>query len=98
MSKIWVQRKLNQPLRITRQRWPVANWRATASMPKLPLPGTTIADCALYTCLSVAEMSRITPWNDCDMWLMARSEYTTEYSSSPSGSTSGSRPGIFFSS
>jgi hypothetical protein len=39
---------------------PVANWRATASMPKVPLPGTTMAERALYTPLSRAEMSRIT--------------------------------------
>ena len=43
ISMIWVQRKLNQPLRMMRQSWPVANWRATASMPKVPLPGSTIA-------------------------------------------------------
>ncbi len=46
MSKIWLQRKLNQPLRTTRHFLSVANWRATASMPKVPLPGTTIAVCA----------------------------------------------------
>jgi hypothetical protein len=43
ISKICVQRKLNQPLRITRHLRSVANCRATASMPKVPLPGTTIA-------------------------------------------------------
>ena len=47
ISKICVQRKLNQPLRITSTFWLVANWRATASMPKVPLPGTTIAALAL---------------------------------------------------
>ena len=46
MSKICDQRKLNQPLRMTRHLRPVANWRATASMPNVPLPGTTIAACA----------------------------------------------------
>ena len=46
MSRICVQRKLNQPLRSTRHLRPLANWRATASMPKVPLPGTTIADLA----------------------------------------------------
>ena len=45
-SRICDQRKLNQPLRSTSARCPVANWRATASMPKLPLPGTTMAECA----------------------------------------------------
>ena len=44
ISRICDQRKLNQPLRITSARPPVANWRATASMPKVPLPGTTIAE------------------------------------------------------
>ncbi|MBG6075755.1 hypothetical protein IWX85_001580 [Polaromonas sp. CG_9.11] len=33
MSKICVQRQLNQPLRITSTGLAVANWRATASMP-----------------------------------------------------------------
>ncbi len=32
-SKIWVQRYEKKPLRITMTFWPVANWRATASMP-----------------------------------------------------------------
>jgi hypothetical protein len=40
ISKICDQRKLNQPLRITRHLRLVANCRATASMPKVPLPGT----------------------------------------------------------
>ena len=44
ISKIWVQRKLNQPLRTTRQWRSVANCRATASMPNVPLPGTTMAE------------------------------------------------------
>jgi hypothetical protein len=43
MSRICVQRKLNQPLRMIRHFLSVANWRATASMPKVPLPGTTMA-------------------------------------------------------
>ena len=38
---------------------------------------------------AIAEMSRITPWNACDMWLSARSVKTTENSSRPSGSTAG---------
>ena len=33
MSKIWVQRKLKKPSRMTRAFLPVQNWRATASMP-----------------------------------------------------------------
>ena len=33
MSKIWVQRKLKKPSRITIAFLPVTNWRATASMP-----------------------------------------------------------------
>ena len=59
-SKIWLQRKLNQPLRITRQRLSVANWRATASMPNVPLPGTTIAARAFYTFFRVRETSCLT--------------------------------------
>ncbi len=47
MSKICVQRKLNQPLRMTSTFLPLANCRATASMPKVPLPGTTTAALAL---------------------------------------------------
>ncbi len=47
MSKICVQRKLNQPLRMTNTFLSLANWRATASMPKVPLPGTTTAAWAL---------------------------------------------------
>jgi hypothetical protein len=47
ISKICDQRKLNQPLRITSTFWPVANCLATDSMPKVPLPGTMIAACAL---------------------------------------------------
>ena len=44
ISRICDQRKLNQPLRSTSTCcWP-ANWRATASMPKEPLPGTTMAE------------------------------------------------------
>ena len=73
MSKICVQRKLNQPLRITSTFLPVANWRATASMPKVPLPGTTTALFALYTCFRMREMSFMTPWKRCDMWFRARS-------------------------
>jgi hypothetical protein len=41
MSRICDQRKLNQPLRRIRQRASPANWRATASMAKVPPPGTT---------------------------------------------------------
>ncbi len=52
---------------------PWANWRATDSMPKVPLPGTRAAEWALYTRLSMAEMSVITPWKRLDMWLGARS-------------------------
>ena len=52
---------------------PVANCRATASMPKLPLPGTTMAERAPYTCFSVADTSCITRWKRCDMWFSARS-------------------------
>ena len=40
ISRICVQRKLNQPLRMIRQRLSVANCRATASIPNVPLPGT----------------------------------------------------------
>ena len=61
MSSIWLQRKLNQPLRMTRHFPPVANWRATASMPNVPLPGTTIAVFALYARFSVAAISLIAP-------------------------------------
>ena len=59
-SKIWVQRKLNQPLRMTRHLRSVANCRATASMPNVPLPGTTMAAWAAYARLRMAEMSFIT--------------------------------------
>ena len=52
---------------------PWANWRATASMPKLPLPGTTTAERAPYTDLSVALSSCITRWKRCDMWFSERS-------------------------
>jgi hypothetical protein len=54
-------------------RLPAANWRATASMPKVPLPGTSTAERAWYTSFSMAEMSCITPWKRLDMWLSARS-------------------------
>jgi len=37
---------LRPAVRITRVFLPVANWRATASMPKVPLPGTSTADWA----------------------------------------------------
>ena len=97
ISKIWVQRKLNHPFRITRQRFCVANCRATASMAAVPPPGTRATERAPYTCLSEAEMSRITSWKACDMWLSERSVKTTEYSSRPSGSTWGSKPGTSFS-
>ena len=73
ISRIWLQRKLKKPLRITSTFWPSANWRATASMPKLPLPGTNTAASAWYTSLSMAEISVITPWNFLDMWFRARS-------------------------
>src|SRR5690606_1860879 len=73
ISKIWLQRKLNQPLRTTRQCCPVANCRATASMPNVPLPGTTMAEWALYTCLRVRLISFIAFWKRFDMWLTARS-------------------------
>ena len=53
--------------------WSVANWRATASMPKVPLPGTRATASAWYTSLSSALMSFITPWNFLDMWFSARS-------------------------
>ena len=46
ISKICVQRKLNQPLRITMTCCPVANCRATDSMPKVPLPGTRATEWA----------------------------------------------------
>jgi len=36
-------------------------------MPKVPLPGTTIAVLALYTVLRIREMSFITPWKRRDM-------------------------------
>jgi hypothetical protein len=42
-------------------------------MPKVPLPGTSTAECAPYTRLSMAEMSVITLWKRLDMWLSARS-------------------------
>ena len=73
MSKICVQRKLNQPLRITMTCWLVANWRATDSMPKVPLPGTSATEWAPYTLLSMREMSVITPPKRLDMWFRARS-------------------------
>jgi hypothetical protein len=47
MSKIWLHRKLNHPFRMTKHFFSVANCRATASMPNVPLPGTTIAAFAL---------------------------------------------------
>ena len=68
---------------------PVASWRATASMPYEPPPGTTATVSAAYVVRSTSMMSCITPTKRCDMWLSERSVKTTEYSSSPSGSTSG---------
>jgi hypothetical protein len=47
--------------------FPVANWRATASMPNVPLPGTTITECAWYASFRIVDRSRITRWNFCDM-------------------------------
>ena len=40
-------------------------------MPKVPLPGTRIAERAWYTSLSTLEMSVITPWKRLDMWFNA---------------------------
>jgi hypothetical protein len=61
VSRIWLQRKLKKPLRIITTRWSPANWRATDSMPKVPLPGTSTAASAWYTSFSIAAMSFITP-------------------------------------
>ena len=66
-------------------------------MPKVPLPGTSATECAWYTSLRMREMSFITPWKLRDMWLSARSVYTTENSSRPSGSMLGSSPGMVLS-
>ena len=41
--------------------FPWANWRATDSIPNVPLPGTSTAEWAPYTRLSMAEMSVMTP-------------------------------------
>ena len=73
ISRIWLQRKLKKPLRMISTFWSPANWRATASMPKVPLPGTSAVASAWYTSFSMAEMSFITPWNFFDMWFSARS-------------------------
>jgi hypothetical protein len=42
----------------------------------------------------MAEMSRMTSWNEADMWLSDRSVKTTEYSRRPSGSTWSRRAGM----
>jgi hypothetical protein len=46
VSMIWDQRYEKSPLRTTRQRRPVANWRATASMAYVPPPGMTATEWA----------------------------------------------------
>ena len=42
-------------------------------MPKVPLPGTSATEWALYACFRIDEMSFMTPWKLRDMWLRARS-------------------------
>ena len=67
MSRICDQRKLNQPLRMISTFLSAANWRATASMPKVPLPGTMATERAWYTVFNMDEMSFITVWKFFDM-------------------------------
>ena len=47
MSKIWVQRKLKKPLRMTKHVWSCVSWRATASIANVPEPGTMATASAL---------------------------------------------------